>query len=108
MFGSQRLRSVAGIARRGLGIAALAVVASTGALGVAVCIEACGSDETGGQRVVLDTHVEPVADAASFTTALGWNVTLTRALIATGPLYYFDGAPPLVRLLRRRLPAVRD
>lgn len=106
--GSHRSWSVAGLARRCLNVVTLSVLASTGALAAALCIEACGSDEAGGHRVVLDTRVEPVVGAESFTTARGWNVTLTRALLSTGPFYYFDGAPPLVRLLRRRVPSVRQ
>lgn len=91
---------------RAAGIVALSLAGSAGALLLAASIEACGSAESGGDRVTLDTRLEPVSGAEHFTTALGWNVTLTRALLGTGPFYYFDGAPPIVRLLRRQLPAV--
>jgi hypothetical protein len=83
---------------------ALAVLVSGGGLTLALGIEACASDEsTSGQRVALETRVELVPDGSSFTTAAGWDVTLTKALVATGPLYYFDGPPPLVRRTPPRL-----
>jgi hypothetical protein len=97
MFQSRHSKALARASRRALGIAALSVVSSAGALGVALCIEACSSGETGGDRVVLDTRVELAPNAQTFTTAMGWDVTLSRILISTGPLYYFDGAPPVVR-----------
>ena len=88
--------------RRALRVAALAVFGSVGALVMALGIEACGSDSgTSGARVALATRVEMVSDGQSFTTAQGWSVTLTRAVISTGPFYYFDGAPPLVLLEQR-------
>src|SRR5262245_60607211 len=81
--------------------ASYGVLLSAGALSLAVCIQACGeeSESTGGKRVVLHTRLD-VDDAArkTFSTAFGWQVTLTKALVTTGPFYYFDGAPPLVRL----------
>jgi hypothetical protein len=78
-----------------LRIAALTLFGTTGALVLALGIEACGSDgQTSGRRVTLETRVELASNATSFTTARGWNVTLTRAVISTGPFYYFDGAPP--------------
>lgn len=95
---SQRSQCIVRVARRSLRVAAFSLAASAGTLAVALCIEACGSDEGGGQRVLLGTRVEPVVGAESFSTAFGWNVTLSRALIATGPFYYFDGAPPVVQL----------
>jgi hypothetical protein len=103
----RRSNIAAGVARRGLGVAVVSIAVSGGWLGLAGWIEACGADEASGQRIVLSTRVEPVAGAQSFTTAVGWNVTLSRALISTGPFYYFAGAPPLVRLLPKRAPEWR-
>jgi hypothetical protein len=97
MFQSRHLLAAARASRRALRIAALSVVTSAGALGLALGIEACSTGETSGDRVVLDTRVELAPNAQSFTTAMGWDVTLSRILISTGPFYYFDGAPPLVR-----------
>jgi hypothetical protein len=57
---------------------------------------ACGGDTT-GQRVVLRTRVVTAPEsAAGFTALSGWKIQLTRAWVATGPLYYFDGAPSFV------------
>jgi hypothetical protein len=91
------------IARRGALAAGGGVLASLVGLGLAVGLQACSSDaeSTTGKRVVLHTRVE-VNDVAlsEFTTAVGWNVTLTKAAVSAGPFYYFDGTPPLV--LRHR------
>jgi hypothetical protein len=76
---------------------------SAGALTLALGIEACASDaQTSGRRIVLETSVALAPGAESFTTAVGWDVTLTRVVISTGPFYYFDGAPPVVRLQRNQ------
>jgi hypothetical protein len=96
-----RLHTAAEWARRASGVAAVSIAISAGWLGAALCIEACGVDEASGRRVVLSTRLEAAAGADSFTTALGWNVTLSRALLSTGPFYYFDGAPPLVLRFER-------
>jgi hypothetical protein len=93
-----RVSPLARSSGRALRVAAFTLLGSTGALTLALGIEACGSDsETGGRRVVLDTRVTLSDGASSFTTAAGWTVTLTRAVVSTGPFYYFDGAPPLVQ-----------
>ncbi|MET0409701.1 MAG: hypothetical protein ABW217_00325 [Polyangiaceae bacterium] len=93
-------------ARRLLRRSVLALLVSGGGLTFALGIEACASDaSTSGRRVSLETRVELVPEASSFTTAAGWDVTLTKALVATGPFYYFDGPPPLVQ---RALPWLRQ
>jgi hypothetical protein len=91
---------------RALRVTALALSGTAAALVVALGIEACGSESgTSGARVALATRVVLAEDAQTFTTAQGWSVRLTRALISTGPFYYFDGAPPLVELeVRPRWP----
>jgi hypothetical protein len=83
--------------RRALLLLAACLGASAAGLGGAVLLEGCSSNSTGGGRVTLQTRVdlEPTAKA-TFSTGAGWNVTLTRVLLSTGPFYYFDGAPPLV------------
>lgn len=101
MFQSRHLLRAARATRRALGIAALSLVTSAAALGLALSIEACSSGATSGNRVVLDTRVELAPNGQSFTTARGWDVSLSRILISTGPLYYFDGAPPLARVAPR-------
>jgi len=62
-----------------------------------ISLVACGNDETTGKRVILRTRVVPDAEAQlGFTTLTGWNIKLTKAALATGPLYYFDGSPAFV------------
>lgn len=88
-----------------LGSLALGVCVSAAALGIALGVQACGADSpTSGRRVALATGVElDSSSGAGFQTALGWTVTLSKALLSTGPFYYFDGAPPVVqRQLRPR------
>lgn len=87
------LRSLARAAAWGAGL-------SVAGLALGAGIQACSSDSkdaTSGKRVVLHTRVavDDVA-TAKFASAVGWNITLTKALVSAGPFYYFDGAPPLV------------
>lgn len=90
--------SVARSARKLLQRVLLGVLVSAAGATLALCIEACGADSaTSGQRVALETRVELMPGAGSFTTAAGWDVTLTKAVVSTGAFYYFDGPPPLVR-----------
>jgi len=59
-------------------------------------VNACGGDTT-GQRVALHTRVVMAPESvAGFTALSGWKIRLARAWVATGPLYYFDGAPSVV------------
>jgi hypothetical protein len=65
---------------------------------VAVLASACGSDTTTGREIVLQTKLEADSEIeAPFETKTGWTVTLTKAVISGGPLYYFDGEPAFVR-----------
>lgn len=71
---------------------------------------ACGGQGTTGKRVVLHTKIATdLAADRSFVTGVGWRVQLDTAMIATGPLYYYDGEPaftqadPAPRSLIRRL-----
>jgi len=85
--------------RRRVVAASCGVLASALGLGLALGLQACSSegDATSGKRVVLHTRVQVDELAtAKFTTALGWDITLTSAAVSAGPLYYFDGTPPLV------------
>lgn len=51
------------------------------------------SDATSGRRVALATRFRAVDISSGFTTGAGYGVVLNKALLATGPLYYFEGAP---------------
>src|SRR4051812_39788665 len=69
---------------------ALSVLLSLGA------VPACSSeDSTTGKRITLHTEIssDPVVQSP-FTTGFGWQVTLSRAKVATSAFYYFDGPPP--------------
>lgn len=67
-------------------------------LGAALtALVACSSDSdsTTGKRITLHTTASGDATAKStFTTGFGWDVTLTKAAVATSGVYYFDGPPP--------------
>jgi hypothetical protein len=53
-----------------------------------------GGDATTGKRLTLATRVTAEAEAVEpFTNSLGWTITLSKAHLSMGPLYYFDGAP---------------
>jgi hypothetical protein len=56
-------------------------------------LSGCGdaADTTTGKRLQLKTRIE-APNAATFTSATGWDITLTKAALSTGPFYYFDGA----------------
>lgn len=81
-----------------LGAALLAAAASGG----------CGGEEsTAGKRLTHRTRITAGAEATEgFTNALGWSITLARAQISVGALYYFDGAPVTARLTPRLLERV--
>lgn len=91
---------LASLTRRTLAAGALGTGLSLIGLLLGTGVQACssdGKDSTGGKLVVLHTRLS-VDDVAqnTFTTSVGWNVTLTAARVSAGPFYYFDGAPPLV------------
>lgn len=96
--------------RRAL-IGAAAIAAAQ--LAVGALAPACGDgegDTTTGKRVTHATRITAGAEASgAFTGASGWSITLSRAYLSVGALYYFDGAPLTARLDpgrgRRRRPA---
>lgn len=60
-----------------------------------VVASGCGSDDaTTGVRVTLGTQVSAADDPSEpFENGVGWTITLQRAWLSVGDLYYFDGAP---------------
>jgi hypothetical protein len=82
----------------------VSVLAVQATAAVAVAVTGCGEDaaeSTGGKRVVLHTRVAVAEDeAAGFVTAQGWTLVPSKLLVATGPFYYYDGAPPAVASAR--------
>jgi hypothetical protein len=65
----------------------------------------CGADSTTGREVVLRTRATSESVLGSpFTTETGWTITLSKAVLSVGALYYFDGPPAFVqRDFRREL-----
>lgn len=77
---------------------------------LASAVGACSSDGEGttGKRLALTAKVTASAGATvPFTNAMGWSVQLTKAFVATGALYYYDGAPIFSRVEPRLLDRVR-
>ena len=69
---------------------------------LAVAPLACGDPSTTGHTVVLHTRMTTdLSVDRTVTTGLGWTVTVKRALIASGALYYFDGEPAFTLAPRR-------
>ena len=93
------VRKIRGLGRRGA-LTGLGLLGSFAALGATSLLGACGSDSTGGERVVLHTRLDLGSDT-TFTTGLGWNVTVSKALLSSGSFAYFDGPPPTVQAPRR-------
>jgi hypothetical protein len=79
-------RSNPGLCRRALSAAAAAWVLS------------CGADSTTGRELVLRTRAtsDPALGSA-FTTETGWTITLSKAVLSVGALYYLDGTPAFVQ-----------
>jgi hypothetical protein len=84
------------------GLALLAVCASDGGEG--------GTDDDGdttsGRRVTLATSIGP--GPLTFTNEEGWSVTVTRALVSVGPMYFFSGEPIESATEARRAPVGVD
>ncbi|HVH43782.1 MAG TPA: hypothetical protein VM925_15615 [Labilithrix sp.] len=55
----------------------------------------CSDDGSGttGRRIVLETRIAASPESKQFTNAKGWNVTITKALVSTGAMYFYDGDP---------------
>lgn len=64
-------------------------------------VPACGSGG-GQQRTSFELVAGGAEPAAEFVNDWDWSITLDSALLAIGPIYFFDGEPLLTR---RRAPA---
>lgn len=72
-------------------------------LGAGAVASGCG-DSTTGQRIALHTKVTAGEEATkAFKNAYDWSITLSKAYLSVGELYYFDG-PPVVASYRPRAP----
>lgn len=66
--------------------AGLALAGGTGQVG-------CDDEGSGttGRRIELEVKIAASPESRSFTNARGWNITLTKAAVATGAFYFYDG-----------------
>lgn len=72
--------------------------ASSLALAFAVLVAApiaCNDEGSGttGRRIALDVTIAASPESKGFTNAKGWTISLTKAVVATGALYFYDGEP---------------
>lgn len=65
------------------------LVSSGGPLG---CGDGDGSGTT-GRRISLDVQIAASPGSRELTNAKGWKVVLSKALVSTGALYFYDGEP---------------
>ncbi|MBX3193066.1 MAG: hypothetical protein KF819_39140 [Labilithrix sp.] len=73
-------------------------------------LPACSSEEGGttGKRITLAVKVAGAPETTqAFTNAMGWNITLSKAVVSTGALYFYDGATIFSRNAPRA-PSWRD
>ena len=54
---------------------------------------ACSDEGSGttGRRIALEVEIAASPGAKQFTNAKGWNVSLGKAVVSTGALYFYDG-----------------
>ncbi|MBX3209419.1 MAG: hypothetical protein KF764_30580 [Labilithrix sp.] len=67
-------------------VAGAVLVAGTGPL-------ACSGEGSGttGRRIALDVEIAASPESKQFTNAKGWTISITKAAIATGAFYFYDG-----------------
>ena len=67
-------------------LAAAVLVAGSAPIG-------CSDEGSGttGRRIALDVEIRSSSESKQFTNAKGWNVTITKAAVATGAFYFYDG-----------------
>jgi len=59
---------------------------------IAGCADDDGGSGTTGKRIALEVKIAASSDSKQFTNTQGWAVAITKADIATGALYFYDGA----------------
>jgi hypothetical protein len=58
----------------------------------ALALVACSTDSgTSGKRIRLEAKIGVTPESKEFTNAAGWRVKTTKAVVAVGALYYYDG-----------------
>lgn len=78
------------------------VFAATSVLGAigTMPLGGCGPDDgttTTGKRISLGVRIAATPESREFTNAAGWRIKVDKAYVATGALYYFDGATIFAR-----------
>ena len=81
--------------RLGLRLVAAAFLGA-GIVGGTFALSACSDDDsettTPGFRVDLGTRIE-IEGGLSHTNAFDWDIELSKVVLSSGPIYYFDGSP---------------
>lgn len=83
---------------------------TVGTLGLVSALpSACSSEDggTSGRRIALEVKIKSDDARQGFTNAYGWRIDLDKVLVATGALYYFDGATIFSRARPPTAPARR-
>lgn len=62
---------------------------------------------TTGKRIALDVTIAATPASRHFTNAVGWTVDMTRAELATGAFYFFDGETLFAQLSPHGAPTPR-
>lgn len=63
-------------------------------------------DSTTGKRVSLEVRIAASPESKQFTNAAGWSITLTKARVATGAFYFYDGETIFSGIAPRRAPGL--
>lgn len=57
---------------------------------LSTALAACG--QTGGEAIKYEAFAAPVGDSPTFSSALGWEISLTKAKILVGPVYIYEAS----------------
>jgi hypothetical protein len=69
------------------------LLAAAGTLLLGSVPSACDSEGSGttGRRITLEVKIAATPESKQFVNAEGWAVTITKAAVATGAFYFYDG-----------------
>ncbi len=86
------MKSTNPLLRLSIRIAAASMIALAALVAAPV---GCAGEESGttGRRIALEVRIAASPESKEFTNAKGWKVTLSKAVISTGALYFYDGEP---------------
>lgn len=83
-----------------LRVMTMATVCATVTVCGTIPLGGCGADDgetTTGKRISLGVRIAATPESREFTNAAGWKIRVDKAYVATGALYYFDGATIFAR-----------